>query len=53
MGCIVGYDLCARRIALMGKKKDEGGVEKGRHPVSKVMGTLYMIQATANEPTTI
>ena len=36
MGCIVGYDLCAWRIALMGKKKDEGSVEKGRHPVVKV-----------------
>jgi hypothetical protein len=38
MGCIVGYDLCPWRFALMGKKKDEGGVKKGRHPVVKVRG---------------
>ncbi len=39
VGCIVRYDLYAWRIALMGKKKDEGGVEKGRHPIVKVSDT--------------
>jgi len=40
MAYIVGYDLCAGRIALMGKKKNEGGVEKGRYPVAKASDTM-------------